>query len=300
MRVPEDNLARLRRALERPDDFLVIEHLVLQEGMTGVGDANDRSPASGVGVVVDVETMGLDIEQDPIIELGLRRFRYDSNGVITKIDRAYLWREDPGRPIPPEITKITGLADADVAGQAIDVEAVLRLISSSCLCIAHHAAFDRPRIERRVPELTGHPWACTMVEIPWAEHGFEGLRLSTLLNGCGFFHTPHRAVDDVDAVIGLLRHSFDDGRTALSLMLGRASQPSWVVRALGASFDVKDHLKARGYHWDPDSRFWCREIHQGEREAEEWWLAATVYAASANPRRMGPEWIARDWTNRHG
>lgn len=226
MRVPEDNVARLRRALERPDDFLVTERLALQEGMTGVGDANDCSPASGIGVVVDVETMGQIIQHDPIIELGLRRFRYDSSGVITKIDRAYSWREDPGRPIPAEITKITGLTDPDVAGQAIDADAVLRLISSSSVCIAHHAAFDRPRIDRRVPGLAGHRWACSMVEIPWGDHGFEGVRLGALLHGCGFFHRPHRAVDDVDAVVGLLRHSLDDGRTALSVMLGRASQPS--------------------------------------------------------------------------
>lgn len=300
MPVPEDNVARLRRALERPDDFRVIERLVLKEGMTGEGDVNDCSPASGIGVVVDVETMGLDIERDPIIEFGLRRFRYDSSGVITKIDRAYSWREDPGRPITAEITKITGLTGADVAGQFIDAEAVLRLISSSSVCIAHHAAFDRPRIDRRVPELAGHPWACSMVEIPWAEHGFEGVRLGAVLNGCGFFHTPHRAVDDVDAVIGLLRHRFDDGRSALSMMLERASQPSWVVRALGASFDVKDDLKARGYQWDAEGRFWRREVYQGEREAEEWWLAANVYALSAKPRRMGPEWVERDWTTRHG
>lgn len=300
MTVPEDNAARLRRALERPDDFRVLQRIVVEEGDTGEGDADDISSGSGVGVVVDVETMGFDLERDPIIELGLRRFRHDSKGVITKIDRPYSWREDPGRPIPPEITRVTGLRDVDVAGQAIDEEAVARLITNTGVCIAHHAAFDRPRIERRVPALAGHPWACSMAEIPWAEHGFEGVRLGSLLNGCGFFHDPHRAIADVDAAIGLLRHRFDGGRAALSLMLERASQPSWVVRALGANFNVKDLLKARGYRWGTQGSFWWREVYQAEREAEEWWLAANIYAVSASPKRLGPEWIERDWRTRHG
>ena len=297
---PEDKAARLRRALERPDDFRVLERLVIAEGATGEGDPDDCSHGSGVGVVIDVETMGFDLEADPIIELGLRRFRHDAAGVITKIDRPYSWREDPGRPIPPEITRVTGLRDTDVAGHAIDDDAVARLILNTGVCIAHHAAFDRPRIERRIPALTGHPWACTMAEIPWAEHGFEGLRLGPLLGGCGFFHTPHRAIADVDAVIGLLRHRFEDGRTALSAMLERASQRSWVVRALGANFNVKDLLKSRGYRWQTQGSFWWREIYEADREPEEWWLAANVYAVSANPRRIGPEWIERDSRTRHG
>jgi len=297
---PEDNAARLRCALERPDDFRVLERIVIKEGVTGAGDVNDVSPGSGVGVVVDVETMGFDIKRDPIIELGLRRFRHDSNGVITKIDRAYSWREDPGRPIPPEITRVTGLRDADDAGQVIDEDAVARLIMNTGVCIAHNAAFDRPRIERRIPELAGHPWACSMSEISWADHGFEGARLGALVNACGFFHDPHRAVADVDAAIGLLRHTFANDRTALSVMLERVSQPSWVVRALGANFNVKDLLKARGYRWESQGGFWWREVYQAEREPVEWWLAATVYAVSANPKRLGPAWIERDWTVRHG
>ena len=101
-------------------------------------------------------------------------------------------------------------------------------------------------------------------------------------------------------VIGLLRHEFEDGRTALSVMLERAASPSWVCRAIGASFDVKDKLKARGYRWEPRGRFWWAEFDREEREREEWWLAANVYAVSANSRCMGPEWIERDWTVRHG
>jgi DNA polymerase III subunit epsilon len=62
---------------------------------------------------------------------------------------------------------------------------------------------------------------------------------------------------------------------------------------------VKEQLKARGYKWETKGSFWWREVYQPDREAEEWWLAANIYAVSANPRRIGPEWIERNWRTRH-
>jgi hypothetical protein len=37
-----------------------------------------------------------------------------------------------------------------------------------------------------------------------AKHGFEGSRLSYLLNGAGFFHQAHRAVDYCHALLEIL------------------------------------------------------------------------------------------------
>lgn len=35
-----------------------------------------------------------------------------------------------------------------------------------------------------------------MSEIDWRKHGFTGSQLGYLLNGAGYFHHAHRAVDD--------------------------------------------------------------------------------------------------------
>lgn len=260
----------------------ILHKLVLEEGPTGEGTG--KGPH--VGLVLDVETTGLDFERDAIIELAMRRFRYDDHGVITHIDRGYEWTEDPGKPIPPEIAALTGLRDDDVVGRLIDDDAATRLLHSASLVIAHHSRFDRRWVERRLEDAQGLAWACSMEQIDWRSRGFDGRSLGFLLCQTGWFHDGHRASADVDAVIQLLRHPFEDGSTALSDLLERAAQPSWVVRAVGADFSVKDLLRGRGYRWDAGRKVWWTEVPDHERTREEFWLAANVYSTSA--RALGP------------
>lgn len=260
----------------------VLHRLDVQEGATGNGTV--KGPH--VGLVLDVETTGLDFERDAIIELAMRRFRYDDNGVVTHVDRPYEWTEDPGRPIPPEIAALTGLRDEDVAGRLIDDEAATRLLRSASVIIAHHSRFDRRWVERRLEGAQGLAWACSMEQIDWRSRGFDGRSLGFLLCQAGWFHDGHRARADVDAVIQLLRHPFEDGRTALADLLERSAKPSWVVRAVGADFSVKDLLRSRGYRWDPMRKSWWTEVTDDDRMREEFWLAANVYSTSA--RALGP------------
>lgn len=260
----------------------ILHRLDVQEGPTGEG----AGKGPHVGLVLDVETTGLDFERDAVIELAMRRFRYDDQGVITHIDRAYEWTEDPGKPIPPEIAMLTGLRDEDVAGQFIDDEAAVRLLRSATIVIAHHSRFDRRWVERRLEGAQGLAWACTMEQVDWRSRGFDGRSLGFLLCQAGWFHDGHRAGADVDAVIQLLRHPFEDGRTALADLLESSASPSWVVRAVGADFSVKDLLRSRGYRWDPVRKTWWTDVTDDERGREEFWLAANVYSTSA--RALGP------------
>lgn len=284
--------------IERPDaatagvlgdpaeEVRVLRRLRLAEGPTGLGDPD----AGPVAVAIDVETTGFDPGEDSVIELALRRFRHDADGVVTRIGRLYSWREDPGRPIPPEITRLTGLANADVEGAAIDTAAATRLIAEADLVVAHHAAFDLKFVECRLPGI-GHPeWACSMAEIDWPAHGFDGRKLGHLLAQCGWFHDAHSAGADVDAVVALLRHGMPDGRPALGHLLDSAAEDIWRVRAVGARISLKDVLKRRGYRWDPDAKVWHRCVPGRARDGESAWLAERIYAPSVNPFGSGPEW----------
>lgn len=265
-------------------DVRVLHRVDLTEGPTGSGDlANTR-----VGVAVDIETTGKVMETGGIIELALRRFRFDMDGVITHVDRSYCWREDPGVPIPDEIVRLTGIIDDGVAGERIDQELAVQLLRSASVVVAHNAAFDRPWIERRLDGVGDLDWACSMSQVDWRNRGFDGLGLGYLLCQAGWFHDAHRGASDVDALIQLLRHRFGDGRTALSLLLERAARPSWILRAHGAAFEVKDVLRGRGYRWDAGRRVWWTEVADEGRTAEEFWLAANVYAAGKDARSMGP------------
>ncbi len=62
----------------------------------------------GEFVALDLETTGLDSKTDAIIEFGAVRFQ---DGVVTA---EYSTLINPGRPIPPEITALTGIKDSDL------------------------------------------------------------------------------------------------------------------------------------------------------------------------------------------
>ena len=92
---------KLLQAIDGSDDYRLLRRLELKEGLTGVGGRVGTS----VSVAVDVETTGIG-DDDVVIELALRRFRFDPEGVIVKIDREYSWLDDPGRELEPDIVKL--------------------------------------------------------------------------------------------------------------------------------------------------------------------------------------------------
>ncbi|MDP9025709.1 MAG: exonuclease domain-containing protein [Candidatus Eremiobacteraeota bacterium] len=87
--------------LEATGNFRVLRRLALEEPI-------HSSRETTVAVVLDTETNGLDSTKHKIIELAVRRIRFDVEGQITKIDKGYGWLEDPGEPLSPEIVKLTG------------------------------------------------------------------------------------------------------------------------------------------------------------------------------------------------
>ena len=196
--------------------------------------ADDTDAPTRIGVVVDVETEGLDPARDAIIELAMRRFRFDAAGRIVAVGATRVWREDPGRPLDPAITRLTGLTDADVAGQAIDEAAATAMLRTAAVVVAHNAAFDRPRVETRLPGGAGRPWACSLSEVDWDGLGFEGRRLGHLLMQAGWFHDGHRAEADILALLHLLAHRCPDDTTILGRLIARAEVPTVRVEARGA------------------------------------------------------------------
>lgn len=272
------------------DAVRILRRVDLVEGSTGVGDPDRGS----VGAALDVETTGFEVGEDAIVELAFRRFRYDDDGRVVRIGRLYQWREDPGRPLPPAVARLTGLSDADLAGRAIDDALATRLLADVDLVVAHNARFDRPFVERRLQSLTHLTWGCSMSQVDWPSLGFDGCKLGYLLNQIGRFHAPHGAGADVDALVTLLAHQVAAGRTALSRILDAVAGDMWKVSALGAPIAVKDLLRRRGYRWDPDARTWWREVDDDTRSEEAAWLAERVYGERGRVLGQTARWDRLD------
>ncbi|HUE79658.1 MAG TPA: 3'-5' exonuclease [Sphingomicrobium sp.] len=250
----------------------------------GVERLRPVQPGDRIAAVVDTETTGLDLANDRIIEVAVQRFAFDRRQRITEVERPRSWLEDPRRPLPDTITRLTGISDRDLAGQTFDEEAIVGLIGGADIVIAHNAAFDRPFLDRRFPQLGDSPWACSLSQLDWQDLGYDGRALGHLLLQSGRFFEGHRAGNDTNALTTLLSTTVSDGRTLLAHLLERCERESVRIDATGAPFEAKDALKLRGYRWDATRRLWWREVELEGSDEETAWLEQQVYRGKGSPR----------------
>jgi DNA polymerase III subunit epsilon len=240
------------------------------------------SPYPHIGVLADTETTGLDHIKGEVIELGMVAFTYDDDGHIGDVINVFSALHQPNEPIPPDITKLTGITDEMVAGRTISLEAVEAFIEPADLIIAHNAKFDRPFCERLAPGFMPKAWACSVSEIAWADHGFEGTKLGYLIGQCGYFHEGHRAVDDCHALLEVLARPWPEGFGAPFQDLLRNSEKARVrIWATNSPFEMKEHLKARGYRWadgsDGRPKAWWTDVAEEECDDELKYLRTEIY-----------------------
>jgi DNA polymerase-3 subunit epsilon len=260
---------------------------------TGCDDAWILSNATrlkiATALVLDVETTGLDPQRDSIIEIGIRQFQYSRvDGTVLRVTDAYDAFQDPGAPLSERITKLTGITDADVAGQVIHASRVADMLAKASLCIAHNASFDRAFVDRFLTRRGVGPiktaWACSIQQVAWEAHGLPSAKLEALCALHGFYCTAHRAGADAAALLRLLSHrNAVTGQTYLHELLEMSRAPWMLVRAVGAPFESKDVLKERGYSWAATRKVWQRVLCSEAATAEEMkWLAGAVYGRGAN------------------
>ncbi len=281
--MPTDENEALARTLEASGHYRILRKLEPKRRWQDPAGAEVRR-----ALVVDVETTGLDQDRDVIIQFSGIGFSYDPHsGRIFEVDEPLTGYEDPGRPIPAFVTRLTGITDADVAGQRLDEAAIGALAESAGLVIAHNASFDRPFLEARMPAVfAAKPWACSIEEIPWDARGFPSRRLEYLLyQRHRLFFDAHSAEADCQALVHALAEPFEDGEYPLALLLESARRKTHRIWAIKAPFDLKDQLKARGYRFnggtDGRPKAWYRDVPEGEEaDAEMTWLRETVYGGN--------------------
>lgn len=277
------NLEKLAAKLERSGEYRILRRLRLASPVLSPAGTRVRR-----GVIVDVETTGLDSANDEIIELAMLAFDYSMDGSFVAPAGSFDRLRDPGRAISQDVTKLTGITDDMVAGQSIECSAVEAFVADAALIVAHNAAFDRKFCERLFPSFAAKPWACSLREVDWASEGFESARLSALAAGHGRFFDGHRALHDCEAALDVLSRPLPrTGRTALSALLDSARRPRWRLRANRTPFALRATLKARGYRWEAGKGAargaWCTETDEASIEAECEFLRANIYRQPAPP-----------------
>ena len=245
-------------------------------------------------LVLDTETTGLDWRAESIIELAMLAVDVDvQTGQPVGAVEVYEDFEDPGRPIPAEITKLTGITSQDLKGQTLDEAKIKDMVQRADLIVAHNAAFDRPFAEYRLEIFEHKAWACSFAGIDWKAQGLGSAKLEFLCSELGWFYDAHRAQVDCHALLRVLSSPLKTSAeskplTGLQQLFKSAENARTIVKAFGSPFETKDKLKARGYRWDAEARVWCTAVKSAEAlDAEAEWLKAQVYGGRS--ARIGME-----------
>jgi DNA polymerase-3 subunit epsilon len=283
------NFDEMADTLSAHPDYKVKRRLVpVLDFGTGSGGSTQRV------LILDTETTGLDWRAENIIELAMLAVDVDmqSGQPVGELE-VYEDFEDPGRPIPPEIVKLTGITDQDVKGHQLNEAKIKDMVARADLIVAHNAGFDRPFVEHRLEVFEHKAWACSFAGINWKAQGLGSAKLEFLCSELGWFYDAHRAQVDCHALLRVLSSPLKTKAeemplTGLQQLFKSAEQARTVVKAFGSPFETKDKLKARGYRWDAEAKVWFTAVKSADAlEAEAEWLKSQIYAGRA--ARIGLE-----------
>ena len=159
--------------------------------------------------VLDIETTGLSFRTESITEFGIMKYK---NGEVIDQFACFV---NPEKPIPYEITEITGITDEMVKNaEKIDqvMPKVLDFIGDSVL-VAHNADFDIGFIKYNCEKLGLKLNNTYMDTLKLAKEVFPEMKrykLGLIASNLGIkVEVAHRALDDVDTLVKVLRIMFE-------------------------------------------------------------------------------------------
>lgn len=158
-------------------------------------------------VVFDVETTGLDVNRDEVIEIAaIKVLHGEEAGRFHALIRSH-------RPVPQKIVELTGISDDVLGSQGVDLECAIGGFISFAgddIVVAHNAAFDSSFIQASCEEcdLDDFDNECidTVALAKKKMPGAANYRLGTLLGILNLDnHILHRAESDCEAELRLFR-----------------------------------------------------------------------------------------------
>ncbi len=175
-------------------------------------------------IVIDTETTGISAAVDRVIEIAAVRV------VDGRVVDRFSTLVDPGVPIPPRITRLTGISTRDLAGAPQPGEVWPRFLefAGDGVRVAHNAAFDRSFVASELARLDlapeTVPYLCT---VRLSRRLLPGLPSKGLDSVARFFGIPvgvrHRALADAEitaeVLLRLAERAGRQGHTTPSALL---------------------------------------------------------------------------------
>lgn len=212
-------------------------------------------------LILDVETTGLDPEKDKVIELACGLFGIKGDG-IGLIEPIYCDYEDPGIPIPNNITELTGITEDKVVGKKLDESQIARLVYAADFIVAHNAPFDKAFFEARFNnDKLKKRWVCSANQLPWDKvFPSSPRKLEYLAFKCGFTYEAHTAKADIEATALILSYQKNSLEDPMFLQLARVFEEGQHLVSVFDCYDIRDKLKQAGFYWQASNKSWCKQV----------------------------------------
>lgn len=228
------------------------------------------------GLIIDLETTGIDPLTSEIIEVGIMEFTFDDEDFsrLPRPSAVYSELQEPKQSLNDFIKNLTGLSDEDLKGRSINWGVVREKLEAADYIIAHNAQFERSflNLVEGLRGLSKKSWACSMTQIKWSSKGSTSRALKYVAADQGFLNPfPHRAPFDVITTFKVIEKHLEE-------LIINVNSPVVEIRAIGSDFDLKDVLKKRGYHWNASDKVWLTQISERDLDAERDFLKKEIYA----------------------
>ena len=168
----------------------------------------DGRPYDGPIVVLDFESTGLSTANARIIEIGA--VKLEKGTIVDQFETLV----DPGEPLKPKITEVTGITDVMLSGKPRAEEALPKLLAfiGDCPLAAHNSAFDGALLRAELKRIGGSYDLPVLDTLTYARKLYPELksfRLKALCKHLGVsLKNAHRAVHDAAATANCLARMF--------------------------------------------------------------------------------------------
>ena len=194
-------------------------------------------------IALDLETTGLNPEKDAILEVGAVKYR---DGAAVEIFESLV---NPARPIPYEITLITGIRNEDVIGKPTfdRIAPNLRQFIGSLPIVGQNVAFDLGFLRRLglcADNVALDTWEFASVLVP----GLPSYSLGSLAGHFGIvFQHQHRALSDATVTGQLFEILRERAAMLPATVLDEIARLAAVLRQWGAEWALAEvFLEAAG------------------------------------------------------